>query len=149
LTPLATRLMEHTADALSSVRRVFESQAQWNPSVSTREFTIYGSDYALSVIGPVVSRLVSAEAPGVRLRLVPTASASIDDILNRLASLGGLLLPHGVASNRPHLDLWRDDWVVLSDVGNPHVTGELTWETLSELPWVFTYQTRFTFTAVG
>lgn len=149
LTPLATRLHEHTADALSAVRRVFESQAHWSPGVSTREFTIYGSDYALTLIGPGVSRLASAEAPGVRLRLVPTSSAGIDDVLNRLASFDGVLLPHGITSNRPHVDLWRDDWVVLAAADNPHVADGLTWDTLSTLPWVFTYQTRFTFTAVG
>lgn len=149
LTPLATRLVEHTEDALSAVRRVFESQSRWSPTESTREFTVYGSDYALTVIGPRVSRLASTEAPGIRVRLVPISSASVDDVLNRLASLDGLLLPHGITSNRPCADLWRDDWVILAAADNPVASAGLTLDALTASPWVFTYQGRVSFTAVG
>lgn len=149
LTPLAARLMEHTTIALNTVRRVFESQSQWNASESTREFTIYGSDYALATIAPRVSRVACAQAPGVRFRFVPTSSPTIDDIMLRLASLDGVLLPHGVVTDRPSLDLWRDDWVLLAADDNPVIGEPLTLSTLSELPWVFTYQTRIAFTAVG
>lgn len=149
LTPLASRLLEHTADALNAVRRVFESQSRWDPSESTRTFTVHGSDYTLTVIGPTLSRLASAQAPGVRLRLVPTTSTGIDDILNRLASLDAVLLPHGIASDRPSMDLWRDDWVILAAEDNPRASPTLTLESLSASPWVFTYQTRMSFTAVG
>lgn len=149
LTPLATRLQEHTADALTAVRRVFESQSQWDPSASTREFTVHGSDYALTMIGPEVSRLANAEAPGVRIRYLPTSTAGIDDVLNRLASLDGVILPHGITVNRPHLDLWRDDWVVLASADNEAAAAGITLDLLGASPWVFTYQTRFSFTAVG
>ncbi|KAA9155978.1 LysR family transcriptional regulator [Microbacterium lushaniae] len=149
LTPLAARLPEHTADALNAVRRVFESQSRWDPSESSRTFTVHGSDYALTVVGPAVSRLASAQAPGVRVRFVPTSSMGIDDVLNRLASLDALILPHGIAADRPCMDLWRDDWVVLAAADNPRVHPTLSLETLSASPWVFTYQTRVSFTAVG
>ncbi len=149
LTPLAMRLMEHTAEALNAVRRVFESQSRWDPSESTREFTVFGSDYALSVIGPEVSRLASEAAPGVRMRHQPISTAGIDDVLNRLASVDGLILPHGISTNRPHRDLWRDDWVVLAAADNPHVRDGLTLDILAASPWVFTYQTRLSFTAAG
>lgn len=149
LTPLATRLLEHTADALSAVRRVFESQSHWDPSESTREFTLFGSDYALSVIAPAVSRIASAEAPRTRLRCLPISTAGIDDVLTRLASVDGVILPHGISGNRPHLDLWRDDWVVLSSAENDALPDALTFEDLGASPWVFTYQTRISFTTVG
>ncbi|MFX5785108.1 LysR family transcriptional regulator, partial [Acinetobacter baumannii] len=45
LTPFAVRLTDHTTTALEAARRVFESQASWSPAESTREFSIYGSDY--------------------------------------------------------------------------------------------------------
>ncbi|GAA3215798.1 LysR family transcriptional regulator [Microbacterium terregens] len=149
LTPLATRLLEHTTLALSTVRRVFESQARWNASESTREFTIHGSDYALATIAPLVSRMASAEAPDVRFRFVPTSSPAIDDVMARLASLDGVLLPHGIVKDRPSLDLWRDDWVLLAAEDNPLGDTVPTLANLSALPWVFTYQTRAAFTAVG
>ena len=150
LTPLATRLVEHTTIALSAARRVFESQSRWDPADSTREFTVYGSDYALVTIAPTVSRLVSAEAPNVRLRFVPTSTNGIDEVLLRLASIDAVILPHGVAAaNRPHQDLWRDDWVVLASADNEGAAGGVTMGHLATSPWVFTYQTRVSFTAVG
>lgn len=150
LTALATRLVEHTTVALNAARRVFESQSRWDPAESTREFTIYGSDYALSTIAPTVSRLVSAQAPKVRLRFVPTSTNGIDEVLLRLASIDAVILPHGIAAaNRPHQDLWRDDWVVLASADNPDISDRVTMEDLARSPWVFTYQTRVSFTAVG
>ena len=70
LTPLASRLAEHTGSALDAARRVFESQAEWDPSVSTREFAVYGSDYAFATIGRRVSVLAARRAPGVRFRFL-------------------------------------------------------------------------------
>ena len=40
LTPLALRLADHTTIALDAARRVFESQATWDPSESVRQFSI-------------------------------------------------------------------------------------------------------------
>ena len=149
LTPLATRLLEHTSQAITAVRRVFESQAAWDPSASMRQFTVYGSDYALSLVAPRVSRQMNRLAPNVRLRLVPTMRTAIDDIVHRLASIDGLLLPHGVTSGHSSLDLWHDDWVIVADPDNPRTIGGVTADVLAESPWVYTYQTRNTFTAVG
>ena len=59
LTPLALRLTEHTTIALDAARRVFESQATWTPHESTREFSIYGSDYGFATIGAAVSRVAA------------------------------------------------------------------------------------------
>src|SRR6476646_10349976 len=66
LTPFAMRLTEHTTTALEAARRVFESQATWAPTESTREFSSYGSDYGVTTIGRVVSELAAERATGVR-----------------------------------------------------------------------------------
>lgn len=149
LTPLAVRLGELTLAALESTRRVFESRARWEPASSTREFLIYGSDYALATSAPAISRAVRAEAPGVRLRFVLSSVALIEDLAPRLASADGLLLPHGVAGPLPHVDLFSDEWVVLADAGTPIPPEGLTMELVAERPWVFTYQTRAAFTSAG
>ncbi|HLS49291.1 MAG TPA: LysR family transcriptional regulator [Actinomycetaceae bacterium] len=149
LTPLAARLAEHTTIALNAARRVFESQARWDPKESARHFTIHGSDYALTTIGARASRLVSQEAPNVQLRLVPTTSPGLSDVLQRLASVDGIVLPHGVVSGRPHADLYRDDWVLVAAKDNPRTAEGITLELLAASPWVYTYQTRSAFTAVG
>src|SRR4051812_45699961 len=70
LTPLASRLAEYTPVALDAARRVFESQAEWDPSQSTREFTLYASDYGLATLGRAVVDLAGQRAPGVRFRFM-------------------------------------------------------------------------------
>jgi DNA-binding transcriptional LysR family regulator len=149
LTPLALRLTEHTTTALEAARRVFESQATWSPRDSTREFSIYGSDYGFATIGSQVSRLAAEEAPGVRFRFMLHNPAIVDDVINRLRSADGMVIPHGHLTDLPYADLWRDDWVVVASESNERVGEQLTMEVLGELPWVFTYQSRTAFTSAA
>lgn len=149
LTPLALRLTEHTTTALDAARRVFESQAIWTPHDSTREFSIYGSDYGFATIGTMVSRLAAEAAPGVRFRFMLHSPAIVDDALNRLRSVDGMVIPHGYLADLPYMDVGRDDWVVVASDTNERVGDELTMEVLGELPWVFTYQSRTAFTSAA
>ena len=149
LTPLALRLTEHTTTALDAARRVFESQAIWTPHDSTREFSIYGSDYGFATIGKAVSRLAAEEAPGVRFRFMLHNPSIVDDAVNRLRSADGMVIPHGHLTELPYMDLWRDGWVVVASDSNDHVGDELTMEVLGRLSWVFTFQTRTAFTSAA
>ena len=149
LTPLALRLTEHTTTALDAARRVFESQAIWTPHDSTREFSIYGSDYGFATIGKAVSRLAAQEAPGVRFRFMLHNPSIVDDAVNRLRAADGMVIPHGHLTELPYMDLWRDGWVVVASESNEHVGDELTMEMLGRLSWVFTFQTRTAFTSAA
>ncbi|MDQ1129632.1 LysR family transcriptional regulator [Microbacterium sp. SORGH_AS_0888] len=149
LTPLAVRLAELSVSALEGARRVFDSRASWEASSSSREFVVYGSDYALATAAPAISRAAKAEAPGVRLRFVLSSVAFIEDVAQRLVSADGLLMPHGVVAPMPHVDLFSDDWVVLAAADSPLPEGALTMQTLAERPWAFTYQSRQAFTSAG
>src|SRR3954469_8662053 len=84
LTPFALRLAEHTTTALEAARRVFESQATWTPAESTREFSLYGSDYGFTTVGRVVSELAAERAPGVRFRFMLHNPMVVEDAANRL-----------------------------------------------------------------
>jgi DNA-binding transcriptional LysR family regulator len=149
LTPLALRLTEHTTTALDAARRVFESQAIWTPHESTREFSIYGSDYGFATIGTIVSRLAVAEAPGVRFRFMLHNPSIVEEAVTRLRSADGMMIPHGYLTDLPYLDLWRDGWVVLASESNERIGDRLSMELLGELPWVLTYQTRTAFTSAA
>lgn len=149
LTPLALRLSEHTTIALDAARRVFESQATWTPSESTREFSIYGSDYGFATIGAAVSRLAARSAPGIRFRFMLHTTSIVDDVANSLRGVDAMVIPHGHLSDLPYEDLWRDRWVVVADESNETVAGGLTMQMLSESPWVFTYRSRSAFTSAG
>ena len=147
LTPLASRLAEHTGSALDAARRVFESQAEWDPSESTREFSVYGSDYAFATIGRRVSMLAAERAPGVRFRFLLHNPQIVDDAATRLRSADGMLMPHGFLDGLPYTDLWTDGWVIVVADDNPVADRPLTMDDLAELPWVFTYQSRSAFTS--
>ncbi|WP_019180895.1 LysR family transcriptional regulator [Microbacterium yannicii] len=149
LTPFAVRLAEHTAAALEAARRVFESQASWSPEESTREFSIYGSDYGFVTVGSVVSRLAAERAPGVRFRFMLHNPTIVEDAASKLRSVDGMIIPHGPLSDHPYVDLWHDDWVAIVSTSNDAVAHALTMDQLAELPWVMTYQTRSAFTSAG
>ncbi|WP_323743560.1 LysR family transcriptional regulator [Agreia pratensis] len=147
LTPLASRLSEHTETALDAARRVFESQAEWDPSEATREFTIYGSDYSLATTGRRLASLAKERAPGVRFRFLVHNEQIVEDAVARLRIADGLLMPHGFLTDLPFTDLWTDTWVIIADEDHPGLHGEVTLDDIARLPWVFTYQSRSAFTS--
>ncbi|HWI31910.1 MAG TPA: LysR family transcriptional regulator [Microbacterium sp.] len=149
LTVLGIRLAEHASTALESARRVFDSQADWTPEQSTREFSIYGSDYAFATIGTAASALATERAPGVRFRFMLHNPLIIDDIGNRLRSVDGMLIPHGFLNDLPYVDLTRDRWLVVASESNTRISQGLTMKLMGDSPWVFTYQSRTAFTSAS
>lgn len=149
LTPFAVRLTDHTSTALEAARRVFESQASWSPAESTREFSIYGSDYGFVTVGTVVSQLAAEQAPGVRFRYMLHNPGIVEDAANRLRSADGMVIPHGPVSELPYLDLWQDDWLAVVADDNDEVGESLTMQNLADMPWVLTFQSRSAFTSAA
>lgn len=149
LTPLALRLSEHTAVALDAARRVFESQANWTPIESTREFSIYGSDYGFATVGAAASRIASQTAPNVRFRFMLHNTPIVDDAANSLRAVDAMVIPHGYLTDLPYQDLWRDRWVIVASEDNKRVAGGLTMDHLADAPWVFTYRSRSAFTSAS
>ncbi|WP_432543778.1 LysR family transcriptional regulator [Kineococcus sp. SYSU DK002] len=149
LTPFAVRLSEHTSTALEAARRVFESQANWSPDESTREFSVYGSDYGFVTVGRVVSRLAAERAPGVRLRFMLHNPSIVEDAATRLRSVDAMVIPHGHLSELPFLDLWRDGWVAIVAEEHTPPGGALTMADIEQRPWVLTYQSATAFTSAA
>lgn len=149
LTPLAVLLTDHTATALEAARRVFESQVASDPSQSTREFSVYGSDYSIATVGREVSRLASERAPGVRLRFMLHNPLVVADAATRLRSVDAILIPHGFLSDLPYDDLWHDRWVGIRSADDPDLDAPITLADLEARPWVLTYHTRDAYTAAS
>lgn len=149
LTPLAVRLSEHTAVALEAARRVFESQATWDPEQSTREFTVYGSDYSFATVGREASRLASSRAPGVQLRFMLHNTSIVQDASTRLRSVDAMLIPHGFLHDLRSTDLWTDRWVGIRSADGPEDEEPLQLEDLGERPWVLTWHARDAFTSAA
>ena len=74
------------------------------PPESTREFSIYRSDYGFATVGAVVSRLAAERAPDVRFRFMLHNPAIVDDAADapahRRRHRDPARLPHGPALHR-------------------------------------------------
>ncbi|MCZ2839518.1 LysR family transcriptional regulator [Modestobacter sp. VKM Ac-2985] len=139
LTPLAVQLRELSRLALAGAERVFTAQPEFDPSSSTREFTVLVSDYVVIVLGDTLAGLLGEEAPHTRLRLTPHSPALVERAEQTLLGADVMLLPHGFVSDLSHQDLYRDEWVCVVSSDNPVAEEGLTVEHLRTLPWVVTY----------
>ncbi|MBO1330437.1 LysR family transcriptional regulator [Streptomyces sp. VRA16 Mangrove soil] len=139
LTALGQVLLDRTSTAYDVLERLFSSQAEFDPAEESREFKLVASDYAVSVFGTELARVVHEEAPGVRLRFAQTPPTVVDDTATLLSAVDGLLMPHGVINGFPATDLYEDRWVFVVADDHPTVEDRLTRQDLADLPWV-TYQ---------
>jgi len=147
LTPLAAQLLALTEPAIAGVRRVFDVTPDFDPSSVEREFTIITSDYAATVLGPLIARRLAEAAPGVRLRLQQTTPYTVDHAADTLRTADGLLLPHGFLTDLPYTDLFTDSWVIIAADDHPSLGDAVTLDDIARQPWVFTYQSRSAFTS--
>jgi DNA-binding transcriptional LysR family regulator len=144
LTPLGVHLAERTGVALDGVHRVFAAQPGADPATSTREFVIVTSDYGAAVAGPAIAADLSRAAPNAGLRMRQADPAPFTTASDRLRAVDAVLMPHGYFRDLPHLEVFRDRWVCVVDIGNTAIGDELTVEDLSRLPWASTSVTPAT-----
>lgn len=136
LTALGQALLDRTATACDMAERVFNSQAEFDPVRDSHEFKIIASDYAVTVFGAELTRTVRVEAPGVRLHFELTPATVTEETAALLSTTDGLLLPHGIISGYPTVEIFQDRWVFVVSRENPEVGDELTLDDLRRLPWV-------------
>ncbi len=135
LTALGTVLLDRTAAACDMLERVFASQAEFDPAREEREFTILASDYAVAVFGVLLAKAVHSCAPRVRLTFRQVPATITEDPAGLLSTVDGLLMPHGVISGLPTVELYRDRWVCVVAEDNDEVGDALTLQQLADLPW--------------
>jgi DNA-binding transcriptional LysR family regulator len=139
LTPLAVQLKERVRVALAGAERVFAAEPDFDPASSTREFSLLMSDYGIAVLGPSIATLLTAEAPGTRLRFPANTPQMVDSATQVLVNVDLLVIPHGFVEDLSHHDLYLDEWVCLVAADNPEVGESPTVEQLRTMPWVVTY----------
>jgi len=71
LTPFGASLVEPVREALRGVELLIHAEPVFDPTTSTREFTLMASDYCSSVFLPQVVSHIATHAPGVRLIMQP------------------------------------------------------------------------------
>jgi DNA-binding transcriptional LysR family regulator len=141
-TPLAVSLRAPAANAYAMLERLFTSRADFNPATERHEFTLLSSDYAIAVFGVELARAFQTLAPAVKLHFRHVTSDIVENPESGLGGVDGMLMPHGVISDLPAVELYRDEWVCLVAADNPEVGELITMADLARLPWVV-YQRPF------
>lgn len=142
LTPFATLLLGRTTAALAAAADVFAGPADFDPGTSEREFELYVSDYAASVVAAPLVRLVRAEAPRVHLRLQQLSTAAVDNAGTFLRDHDGLVVPHGLVDDARFVDLFTDRFVLLVSADNHAFGDSMTVDEMIKTPMVVAYNTR-------
>lgn len=139
LTPLAESLLDQAETALRYVGSTFAARPVFDAPTSDREFSVIMSDYALTVLGGQVSRMLEQTAPHVRLRIRPTDRATVDDAHTALRGVDLMVLPRGFVTELPSAELYRDRWVGVCCADNTLVGDGLCLEDFGRLPWIVTW----------
>ena len=146
LTPLGVTLRDQVAETLRWAQRTFDTQRDFDPADSEREFHLIASDYAQAVLGGHLIRLADSEAPQVRLRFENVSVRTVDDLESRMGGIDALLLPTGFVEGFPHFELFRDEWVCVAWSGNDEIGEGAALDVLRESRRISTFDTGRTFT---
>lgn len=85
-TPRALELEEPVRALLAELQEVL-APSQFDPATESRSFTIATNDYFTAVVAPPLARRLAKAAPGIDLRIVPTAGRPLEMLDAREADL--------------------------------------------------------------
>jgi DNA-binding transcriptional LysR family regulator len=131
-TPRAEQLALPVRKALNELQLAVEGDT-FDPSTADRSFTIAVNNYAAVVAAAPILAAVRAQAPNVRLSLVPSGTLNLGDRLDRgeldLAMSGSAIDGERFASQQ----LIEDRFVAVFRSGHPTLRKKLTVASLAEL----------------
>ncbi|WP_204331325.1 LysR substrate-binding domain-containing protein [Geodermatophilus sabuli] len=134
LTPLAEELLPQVARALDAVSTALEPWAGFNPTTSTRRFTVSGSDYALAVLVEPLMTVVHRRAPGITVDFGPIWTPG-SDLTAHLLRRDLMIAAMGYDFPGRRQVVFSDRFVCIVAADNPRLRhGRLTHQDLGELP---------------
>ncbi len=125
LTPRANQLRPRVRQLVEESRSVFESGEGFSPRELSRRFTIYTTDHVLLVLGPVLDRIVRAEAPGVSLRFLPSSEEDWVPLRDGAGDVAVCILGHFPSEFHTRA-LFTDRFVCVVRQDHPRVGDKLT-----------------------
>jgi DNA-binding transcriptional LysR family regulator len=125
LTPRAERLRPEVRSLVEDATRVLSAAVPFSPRDLERTFTIYTTDHVLLVLGPVIDRILRAEAPRVSLRYLPSVPDDWIPLRDGAADLSVCILGHFPPEFRTK-QLFTDRFVCVVREGHPRVGKRLT-----------------------
>ena len=125
LTPRAEQLRPMVRSLVEEATRVLDAATPFSPRALARTFTIYTTDHVLLVLGPVVDRILRAEAPEVTLRFLPSVVDDWIPLRDGAADLSVCILGHFPQEFRTR-KLFTDRFICAVRQGHPKVGKKLT-----------------------
>ena len=118
-TPYAEQLAAPVAQALEALHAALNVRASFDPSTSTRRFTLALTDVGEIYFLPVLMDALAAQAPGVKLHCVPVGAGSLrDDMAAGRVDLALGLLPQLQAGFYQQA-LFRQHYIALMRQAHP------------------------------
>lgn len=123
-TPRALELAGPVREALETLESTLDS-SEFSPGTAQRSFAIGCNDYAVATIIPAVMCRLDSEAPGVTLRLVPSAGRTLD-MLDQQDIDFGLSAFDEIPERFGARTLIEDSYVLMMRKGHPLSKGRLS-----------------------
>lgn len=127
LTPRAQAMQHSVRDILVRIEATVATDLIFDPSQSTRDFRIILSDFAMSVLMPVVLELTDAESSTINFQLLPQVESPYQAIEKGDADV--LVAPAPLTSSEhPSEHLFSESYVCITYSGSQHHGREMTLE---------------------
>lgn len=136
LTPFAEQLASSTRDAVDALATVAASSSEFDPTTSSRTFTLAASDYAQAVLGNGLLAAIHATAPRATVSFVAPFSDLFATNEAIIDSTDGWFAPREMLPGRPHGGSVTDKWVCVVASDHPTVGSTLTLDDVRTNPWV-------------
>lgn len=119
LTPLARQILPQLRLTLPLVAQALGQREPFDPTTTRRAFAIELSDYTAMRLAPLFAMAATA-APGIRFdyRRLPVDPT---DAERDLVAHDFVVATPGIGIEGESIELFRDDYVVIADAGNPAV----------------------------
>lgn len=112
LTPLGSSLIKPVRDVLLQVQTITRARPSFDPSTSTRKFTIESSDYVINIFLSEVIRRAAVLAPMMEFDLRSISPQTPDNLENGDAEI--LIIPHyATVQGHPKEELFEDKFSCL------------------------------------
>ena len=134
LSPVAEELKSAVADAVEAAESLLGNQRDFDPSSSTRRFTVSMSEYAMTVLSEPLIRHLGERAPGCSLALDPV-DVGPGQFETQLLRRDLIIGPLGFDFPGRTQPVFTDHLVCVVDRANPRLEkGALTVDDLREMP---------------
>ena len=134
LTPFAARLRPGVTDAVEAAEALLGNQREFEPTSSTKRFSVSMSEYAMSVLAEPLTRLLSEEAPGCSVAL-DAVDVGPDLFETQLMRRDLIVGPLGFEFPGRTQPVFTDDLACVVARDNPRLRdGRLSLEDLGSMP---------------